>query len=145
MLQVRTNHSRVQKLQFERRLSHFKTPSCRGRNKSRFSSFFRVMALRTVSIPTSRRFDWKAAGYLTSIASVLFLGAAAWLKQSPPWWYHPALVIGMMTSICGMGFRYKSHLEEKREIRKAEDEAELEPKRKNTSLQTTGSSKRRRH
>lgn len=67
-------------------------------------------------------FDWKAAGYLVSIVSVLFLGAAAWLKEHPPWWYHPALILGMVTSIGGMGFRYKSHLDEKSEIKKAERE-----------------------
>jgi hypothetical protein len=69
-------------------------------------------------------FDWKAAGYLTSIVSVVFLGAAAWLKENPPWWYHPALVVGMMTSICGMAFRYKSHLDDKSEIKKTEQKAE---------------------
>jgi hypothetical protein len=69
-------------------------------------------------------FDWKAAGYLTSIVSVLFLGAAAWLKQHPPWWFHPALVVGMVTSICGMAFRYKSHLDEKSEIKEAKQKAD---------------------
>jgi hypothetical protein len=57
---------------------------------------------------------------------VLFLGAAAWLKEHPPWWFHPALVIGMFTSVCGMAFRYKSHLDEKSEIKEAKEEAGLE-------------------
>jgi len=69
-------------------------------------------------------FDWKALGYLTSIASVFFLGAVAWLKENPPVWYYPVLVFGMATSIVCMGFRYKSHLDEKREIREAQAEAE---------------------
>ena len=68
-------------------------------------------------------FDWKALGYLTSIVSVFFLGAAAWQKEHPPWWFHPALIIGMATSILGMGFRYKSHLDEQRQIRNAEASA----------------------
>lgn len=67
--------------------------------------------------------DWKGLGYLTSIASVLFLGAIAWPEPGEPWWHLPALVLGMATSIIGMGFRYKSHLDEQREIRKAEAEA----------------------
>jgi hypothetical protein len=87
------------------------------------------MDQRTVTIAAARGFDWKAAGYLTSIASVLFLGAAASLKDNPPWWFYPALIAGMATSICGMGFRYKSHLDEQREIRKAQEEAEKKPKR----------------
>ena len=81
----------------------------------------------TLTVPAGA--DWKALGYLTSIVSVFFLGCAAWLKQTPPWWYHPALVIGMATSVLGMGFRYKSHLDEQREIRKAEQEAETQPQR----------------
>lgn len=72
--------------------------------------------------------DWKALGYITSIVSVFFLGCAAWLKESPPWWYHPALIVGMTTSILGMGFRYKSHLDEQREISKAQEEAENKPR-----------------
>lgn len=78
----------------------------------------------TVTIPAGRGADWKGLGYLISIASVLFLGAVAWQKENPPWWYYPALIIGMATSIIGMGCRYKAHLDEQREIRKAEEEAE---------------------
>jgi hypothetical protein len=68
-------------------------------------------------------YDFKAIGYLTSIVSVLFLGAAAWAKDNPPAWYHPVLVIGMATSIIGMGFRYLAHLRQKRQIREAKAEA----------------------
>jgi hypothetical protein len=67
--------------------------------------------------------DFKAIGYLTSIVSVVFLGAAAWAKDNPPAWYHPVLVIGMATSIIGMGFRYLAHLRQKRQIREAKAEA----------------------
>jgi len=85
---------------------------------------FGDMGARPISIPTSPGVDWKAIGYLTSIVSVLFLGAVAWQKDNPPWWYYPALIIGMLASIVGMGFRYKSHLDQQREVRKAEEEAE---------------------
>jgi hypothetical protein len=68
--------------------------------------------------------DWKGLGYLTSIVSVLFLGAIAWPKPDDPAWHAPALIIGMATSIIGMGFRYKAHLDEQREIKKAEAKAE---------------------
>ena len=69
------------------------------------------------------RFDWKAAGYMVSIISVLFLGAAASDKPHAPWWYYPALVIGMATSILGMAFRYMAHLHQKREMKRTEAEA----------------------
>lgn len=91
------------------------------------------MPPRTISFPTSRGVDWKGIGYLTSIASVLFLGAVAWPKDDPPWWYYPALVVGMLTSIFGMGFRYKSHLDQQREIKKAEAEAERGPANRQAS------------
>ena len=68
--------------------------------------------------------DFKAAGYLTSIVSVLFLGAVAWTKENPPDWYYPVLVIGMAASIAGMGFRYLAHLRQKHEIDKTKADAE---------------------
>ena len=63
--------------------------------------------------------DWKALGYLISIASVLFLGAVAAAKENAPGWYYPVLGIGMLSSIMGMGCRYMAHLRQKREIREA--------------------------
>ena len=77
-----------------------------------------------VTIPAPTGIDIKAIGYLTSIVSVLFLGAVAWAKETPPGWFYPALVIGMATSMIGMGFRYAAHLRQKREIEKAKAEAE---------------------
>ena len=77
-----------------------------------------------VTMPAPTGIDIKAVGYLTSIVSVLFLGAVAWAKENPPGWYYPALVIGMATSMIGMGFRYAAHLRQKREIEKAKAEAE---------------------
>ena len=81
------------------------------------------MRHETVTIPTPTGLDWKALGYIISIVSVLFLGAVAWTKENPPSWYYPVLVIGMATSIAGMGCRYLAHLHQKREIRKAMAEA----------------------
>jgi hypothetical protein len=68
--------------------------------------------------------DFKATGYLISIVSVFFLGVVAWTKENPSGWYYPVLIIGMATSIIGMGFRYLAHLRQKREFQKAEAEAE---------------------
>lgn len=87
------------------------------------------MRHETVTIPAGSGIDWKGLGYLISITSVLFLGAVAWQKENPPWWYYPALIIGMATSIIGMGCRYKAHLDEQREIKKAEAEARTKKKR----------------
>ena len=69
------------------------------------------------------RIDWKVIGYLTSIVSVFFLGAVAWPGPEDPKWVLPALIAGMATSIMGMGFRYMSHLQQQKEIKKAEAEA----------------------
>jgi hypothetical protein len=68
------------------------------------------------------RFDWKGLGYVISIASVFFLGAVAWPKPGEPWWYVPALVIGMAASIIGMACRYKAHRRMLRELRRTEAE-----------------------
>ena len=100
------------------------------------------MDRRTATIPGATGFDWKAAGYLTSIVSVVFLGSVAWLKDNAPWWYYPALIGGMATSICGMGFRYKSHLDDQREIIKAREEAE-KPAKRPTDKRSAGPSRRR--
>jgi len=67
--------------------------------------------------------DWKALGYLVSIVSVFLLGSIAWPKAGEPGWHMPVLVLGMATSIVGMAFRYKAHLDQQRELRKTEAEA----------------------
>jgi hypothetical protein len=82
------------------------------------------MKRRTVTIAAPEGLDWKATGYLVSIVSVLFLGAVAWAKENPPGYYYPVLVVGMATSIIGMGCRYMAHLRQNREIEKARAEAE---------------------
>jgi uncharacterized membrane protein YhhN len=68
-------------------------------------------------------FDFKAAGYLVSILSVLLLGAVAWPKPYEPQWHKLLLVAGMAASILGMAFRYVAHLKEKAEIRRAKQKA----------------------
>ncbi|HEX6741132.1 MAG TPA: hypothetical protein VF079_04980 [Sphingomicrobium sp.] len=67
--------------------------------------------------------DWKGLGYLVSILSVFLLGAIAWPKPEDPRWHAPVLIAGMATSILGMALRYKSHLDQQRELRKTEAEA----------------------
>jgi hypothetical protein len=69
-------------------------------------------------------FDWKGFGYLVSIFSVFLLGAVAWPKVSEPGWHAAALIAGMATSIFGMGFRYKAHLDQQRELRRTEKKVE---------------------
>jgi uncharacterized transporter YbjL len=82
------------------------------------------MRRETVTIPAGSGIDWKGLGYLISIVSVLFLGAVASAKANAPWWYFPALIIGMVTSIAGMACRYKAHLDQQRELKKAQAEAQ---------------------
>lgn len=67
--------------------------------------------------------DWKGLGYLTSILSVLLLGAVAWPGRGDPGWHLLVLLAGMATSIVGMALRYKAHLDQQRELRRAEGEA----------------------
>ena len=79
--------------------------------------------MRPGTVTTPPGIDWKGLGYLISIASVFFLGAVAWPEPGEPNWHLPAVILGMTTSIVGMAFRYKAHLDQQREIRKAEAEA----------------------
>jgi hypothetical protein len=81
------------------------------------------MRLQTVTIPVGSGLDWKGLGYLISIVSVFLLGAIAWPKPDDPGWHLLVLIVGMATSIIGMACRYKAHLDEKREIKKARAEA----------------------
>ena len=76
-----------------------------------------------VTKPAVGGVDWKGLGYLISIASVFLLGAIAWPKSGDPSWHMAVLLAGMATSIIGMGCRYKAHLDEQREIRRAKAEA----------------------
>ena len=81
------------------------------------------MGRGAITKPVLLGIDWKGLGYLISIASVFFLGAIAWPKSGEPSWHLPVLILGMGTSIIGMACRYKSHLDQQREIKKAEAEA----------------------
>ncbi|NUR45599.1 MAG: hypothetical protein HOP91_05520 [Sphingomonas sp.] len=80
------------------------------------------MRRETIRFASNGRIDWKGLGYLISIVSVFFLGAVAWPKFGEPQWHAVALVLGMATSIIGMGCRYKAHLDEQRELKKTEAE-----------------------
>jgi hypothetical protein len=65
--------------------------------------------------------DLKALGYLSSICSVFFLGAIAWPKSTDPVWILPVLILGMATSILGMGFRYLAHIKQKKQMSQKAD------------------------
>jgi len=82
------------------------------------------MGRHLITKPVLLGIDWKGVGYLTSILSVFFLGAIAWPKPDAPAWHLPILVAGMATSVIGMALRYKSHLDQQREIKKAEEMAD---------------------
>ena len=85
------------------------------------------MRNKSVTTASNRGLDWKALGYLVSIVSVFVLGAVAWPRPDEPKWHLPVLIVGMATSIIGMACRYKSHLDEQREIKEAEAKAERRP------------------
>jgi hypothetical protein len=55
------------------------------------------------------------------------LGAVAWPGPDEPKWHLPLLIAGMATSIIGMACRYKSHLDEVRELKKAAAKGERRP------------------
>ena len=82
------------------------------------------MRHETFTIPAASGIDWKGLGYLVSILSVFLLGAIAWPKAEDPKWHIAVLIAGMATSILGMAFRYKAHLDQQRDLKKAEAEAE---------------------
>jgi hypothetical protein len=63
--------------------------------------------------------DLKGIGYLISSLSVLFLGIVAWPGPSDPPWHAPAVVAGMALSIIGMGARFMSHRQDRKDIRRA--------------------------
>lgn len=82
------------------------------------------MRHESVTVPAGNRIDWKAIGYLFSIAGVLLMGAEAMPKPGSPWWYWPALGGGVVTSIIGFALRYMAHLKQRREIEQTKREAE---------------------
>ena len=82
------------------------------------------MRHENVAMPAGSGFDWKGAGYLVSIVSVLLLGAIAWPTATEPRWHQPVLLAGVATSILGMAFRYKAHRDQQRELKAAKAKAE---------------------
>ena len=82
-----------------------------------------------VTIPAGSGVDWKGLGYLVSILSVFMLGAIAWPTANEPRWHMPVLVLGMATSILGMGFRYMAHLHQMKELEKTEAEVRRRDRR----------------
>lgn len=63
--------------------------------------------------------DLKGLGYLISSISVFFLGIVAWPKPGEPSWHAWAVAAGMALSIAGMGVRFVSHRQDRRDIRRA--------------------------
>ena len=82
------------------------------------------MRRETVTISAIRDIDWKGIGYLFSIVGALLLGAQSAPNPSDPWWYWPALIGGVATSIIGFGVRYMAHLRQRREIEQTKRKAE---------------------
>ena len=81
------------------------------------------MRHETVTKEPTSGVDWKGLGYLVSIVSVLLLGAIACPRASDPRWHMPVLVLGVLTSIAGMGMRYRAHILQQRELKQAKAEA----------------------
>lgn len=63
--------------------------------------------------------DQKGVGYMISSVSVLFLGIVAWPGPGDPSWHAWAVSIGMALSIVGMGVRFLSHRQDRRDIKRA--------------------------
>jgi hypothetical protein len=57
----------------------------------------------------------KTAGYFVSALSVLLLGAVAWKSAEQDSTVLLLLVLGMATSVAGMGFRWASSFQDQRE------------------------------
>ena len=85
--------------------------------------FLVSMRHEKVAAPSRSAVDWKGLGYLVSIVSVFFLGAVAWPGPDEPRWHGVALILGVATSILGMGFRYLAHLHQQREMQRTKAEA----------------------
>jgi hypothetical protein len=63
--------------------------------------------------------DLKGLGYLISSVSVAFLGIVAWPGSSDPPWHAVAVSLGMVLSIVGMGVRFMSHQQDRKDIHRA--------------------------
>ena len=69
------------------------------------------------------KIDLKALGYFVSTISVIFLGIVAWPEPGETIWNAWAVAVGVATSIGGMFIRYLSHRQDRRDIRRARQEA----------------------
>jgi hypothetical protein len=81
------------------------------------------MRHETVTSSADTKVDWQGLGYVVSIVGVLLLAAVAWPEPGDPDWQQPVVIAGVATSIIGMSFRYKAHLHQRREVKKAKAEA----------------------
>ena len=68
--------------------------------------------------------DLKGLGYFISTVSVLLLGTVAWPKPEDPQWKAIVLAAGMAASIVGMGVRWLSHRKDRKDIERAEADAQ---------------------
>lgn len=81
------------------------------------------MRHQTVTVPIDTGIDWRAIGYLFSVIGILMLGAKSMPKPGDPWWYWPALIGGVATSIIGFGLRYLAHVKQRRKLEAVAREA----------------------
>jgi len=63
----------------------------------------------------NRASRFKGAGYLTSTLSVILLAIVAWKGAKGDPLLLTCLMLGALTSICGMGLRWRSHRIEQHE------------------------------
>lgn len=77
-----------------------------------------------VTLAERSHVDWKGIGYGFSMLGMLLMGAEAMPKPTDPWWYWPALIGGVLTSIAGFAIRYIAHRKQRREIKRTEAKAD---------------------
>lgn len=85
--------------------------------------FLPRMRHETVTSEIDRKVDWQGLGYIVSTVGVLLFGIIAWPTETDPDWHRPVVIAGVVTAILGMAMRYKAHVDQKREVRKAKAEA----------------------
>ena len=72
--------------------------------------------------------DLKGLGYLTSTVSVALLGAVSWKSATEHRPLMICLLLGMLLSVVGMMFRWRSHrLDQKKDEELAEATAHRQP------------------
>lgn len=67
----------------------------------------------------SRRIDLKFLGYFISTISVVLLAVVAWPGPGEPQWHAWVVAGGSIASILGMGVRWMSHRQNKKDIDRA--------------------------